>query len=85
MLVTWEQRMRLWRRQEPDESAEQAPARLQARPAGQLFPIVKLGEGYDIAEVDAFLGTVQAATADQIREVRFSTVRLRGGLRHGRG
>ncbi|SDU69798.1 DivIVA domain-containing protein [Jiangella alkaliphila] len=57
---------------------------LAERPAGERFPRVRMREGYDLAEVDAFVehirGTLGTAlTADEVRNKQFTTVRLRLG------
>ncbi len=48
-------------------------------PSGAMFPTVRLQEGYEITEVEAFFATIETATADEIRDKQFSTVRLRTG------
>ncbi|WBQ08620.1 DivIVA domain-containing protein [Kribbella sp. CA-293567] len=63
-----------------------APRRLRDAPH---FAVVKLREGYDMAEVDDFVDRVMATvngrpvdrpvTAREIRNVRFSPVRIREG------
>ncbi|WP_053202373.1 DivIVA domain-containing protein [Jiangella muralis] len=70
----------------PPGATPRRPAVLQVtdRPAGERFTVVRLAEGYDIGEVDAFLdrvrGTLGATlTADEVRQVQFTTVRLRAG------
>ena len=73
----------------PGETAEQTLARLaaasNARGRDDLdearqprFKVVRLAETYDMAEVDAFIDTIDQRTADEVRKVHFSTVRLRG-------
>jgi DivIVA domain-containing protein len=67
------------------ETPEQTIARLAAGSAatdqlrGPRFTVVNVVEGYDIAEVDAFIDTIDQRTADEVRGVLFSTVRLRHG------
>ncbi|WP_158602793.1 DivIVA domain-containing protein [Jiangella rhizosphaerae] len=53
-------------------------------PAGERFPVVRLAEGYDIDEVDAFVDRIRdtlgtTLTDDEVRNVQFTTVRLRAG------
>lgn len=54
------------------------------RPAGDRFRTVRLGEGYDLGEVDTFVDHVRATlatslTAAEVRAAEFTTVRLREG------
>ncbi len=69
-------------------SAESGPATLPAsvastalpRPdAGRRFRVVRLREGYEIAQVDAFFHVIASATRQQILDVQFPTTRLREG------
>lgn len=51
---------------------------------GERFTVVRLAEGYDIAEVDAFTDRIRATLGttlsdDDVRHVQFTTVRLRAG------
>lgn len=72
------------------ETPEQTLARLAAasrvadgpapdQPRRPRFKVVKMAEGYNMAEVDAFIDTIDQRTADEVREVHFSTVRLTRG------
>lgn len=59
-------------------------AQVAGRPAEKRFPGVRLREGYDVGEVDAFVDRIRAGlgtalTADEVRHVQFTTVRLRLG------
>jgi DivIVA domain-containing protein len=58
--------------------------RVAERPAEKRFPGVRMREGYDLAEVDAFVDHIRASlgttlTADEVRHIQFTTVRLRFG------
>ncbi|SDS90849.1 DivIVA domain-containing protein [Jiangella sp. DSM 45060] len=58
--------------------------KLADQPAGERFPGVRLREGYDLGEVDAFVEHVRATlattlTAAEVRAAEFTTVRLRLG------
>ncbi|WP_116950702.1 DivIVA domain-containing protein [Jiangella endophytica] len=58
--------------------------RVAERPAGERFTVVRLAEGYDIGDVDAFLDRVRTTvgttlSADEVQRVQFTTVRLRAG------
>nr|WP_246401616.1 DivIVA domain-containing protein [Jiangella mangrovi] len=53
-------------------------------PPGERFTVVRLSEGYDIAEVDAFVDRIRATLGttlsdDEVRQVQFTAVRLRAG------
>ncbi|PZF79665.1 DivIVA domain-containing protein [Jiangella anatolica] len=62
-----------------------APSGGPVQPPGQVpgarFLVVRMREGYDIGEVDAFVDRILAAalTTDAVRQVQFTTVRLRAG------
>ena len=58
--------------------------RVAGRPAEKRFPGVRMREGYDIGEVDAFVDRIRAGlgttlTADEVSHIEFTTVRLRLG------
>jgi DivIVA domain-containing protein len=77
---------------ESAETPEQTLARLQAAasPGGQVnpasqtsgarysppLPLVRFREGYAIDQVDAFLDRSPRCTPEEVRDARFSTVRL---------
>jgi DivIVA domain-containing protein len=80
--------MRWTRRSKDAETAEQSLARLNASgavdpaaapSAGPRFPVVRLREGYDMAEVDAFYDNIHLATRQQVLDKQFTTTRLREG------
>lgn len=53
-------------------------------PPDARFPVVRLHEGYDLAEVDAFVERIQATMAttlriDDVKNIEFTTVRLHEG------
>ena len=84
-----------WRKRDQhsaSETPEQTLARLQSTgqsgrperpamppPVPARFPTVRLREGYEMAQVDAFLDTIETATPQQVHDKQFSTVRLREG------
>lgn len=62
------------------------PARVPAGPLpGDRFTRVRWREGYDIGEVDAFVGRVVAGTVEaaEVQTIRFTPVRLREGYDMG--
>ncbi|MDH5278764.1 MAG: DivIVA domain-containing protein, partial [Actinomycetota bacterium] len=77
-------------REASGETPEQTLARLHAasraaaapasgQPRGPRFTVVKMAEGYNIAEVDAFIDTIDQRTPGEVRGVQFSTSRLTRG------
>lgn len=71
------------------ETPEETLARLDAasraaagpateQPRRPRFKVVRLAETYAMSEVDAFIDTIDQRTVGEVREVHFSTVRLRG-------
>lgn len=53
---------------------------------GARFKLVRWREGYDVAEVDAFVAKVEAggvASSADVESVRFTPVRLRQGYEMG--